>query len=141
MAAGQWTLTNAGRTQLLDGTFDLDSDQFKMALFTAASNIGSGSTTYAGLTGECPNENGYTTGGKDISLTLSGTTTVKVDIDQDPSWTAAGGAIAARYAVIYQVGGNVLCYCLLDDAPADVIAPDGTTLTIAASENGVFTLS
>lgn len=33
MAAGNWTFTNASRTSLLDGTFDIDSDTWKMALF------------------------------------------------------------------------------------------------------------
>lgn len=141
MAAGAWTFTSAGRTKLLNGTFDIDSDSWKLALFLSTSNIGSGSTTYAGLTNEHANANGYTTGGQAISLTLSGTTTVTVDIATDPVWTASGGAITARFAVIYEVGGDVLCYCLLDSAPADVSASDGNTLTVAANVSGLFTLA
>lgn len=141
MAAGFWTFTNGARTSLLDGTFDINSDTWKMALFLSTSNIGTGSTTYAGLTNEVSNANGYTTGGIAITLTLSGTTTVTVDIATDPVWTATGSGITARFAVIYEVGGNVLCYALLDDTPADVTAPNGTTLTVAASGSGVFTLS
>lgn len=141
MAAGAWTFTNAARTNLLNGTFDIDSDTWKMALLLSTSNIGASSTTFAGVTNEHANDNGYTSGGASITLNLSGTTTVKVDIGTDPVWTASGGSITARYAVIYEVGGNVLCYCLLDDAPADVTATDGNTLTVAAHANGVFTLS
>ena len=141
MPAGAWTFTNAGRTALLDGTFDINSDTWKMALFQSTSNIGAGSTTYAGLTNEVANANGYTTGGASISLTLAGTTTVTVDIATDPVWTASGGSITARFAVIYEVGGNVLCYCLLDNTPADVTATAGNTLTVAASASGVFTLA
>lgn len=140
MGAGNWTLTNAGRTKLLNGTFDIDSDSYKMALFLSTSNIGSGSTSYAGVTNEHANGNGYTTGGIAVSLTLSGTTTVTVDVATDPVWTASGGPITARYAVIYEVGGDVLCYCLLDNTPADVTAPDGNTLTVAINASGVFTL-
>ena len=114
MAAGTWTFTNGGRTSLVDGTFDLNSDTFKMALFLSTSNIGASSTTYAGLTNEHSNANGYTTGGAAITLTLSGTTTVTVDISSDPVWTASGGSITARFAVIYEVSGNVLCYALLE---------------------------
>ena len=58
MAAGSWTFTNAGRTSLLDGTFDLNTDTFLMALFLSTSNIGAASTTYAGVTGEHANANG-----------------------------------------------------------------------------------
>lgn len=140
MAAGSWTLTNTGRTSLLNGTFDLDSDTFKMALFLSTSNIGAASTTYAGLTNEHANANGYTTGGAAVTLSLSGTTTVTVD-SSDATWTASGGSITARFAVIYEVGGNVLAYCLLDSAPADVTATTGNTLTVAIHASGVFTLA
>jgi hypothetical protein len=142
MAAGAWTFTNAGRTSLLNGDFDLNSDTFNMALFLSTSNIGSGSTTYAGLTNEHAAANGYSTGGVAIgSLTLSGTTTVTVDDATDAVWTASGGSIIARFAVLYEVGGNVLCYCLLDNTPADVTATDGNTLTVAFHASGIFTLA
>jgi len=141
MGAGNWVLTNAGLTSLLDGTFDLDSDTFKCALFLSTSNIGAGSTTYAGLTNEHANANGYTTGGMAVTLVLTGTTTVKIDIDTDPVWTASGGSITARFGVIYEVSGTVLAYCLADDTPADVEATDGNTFTLAAHSDGVGTLT
>jgi hypothetical protein len=141
MATGAWTFTDAGRTKLLDGTFDIDTDTYKMALFLSTSNLGAASTTYAGVTNEHANANGYTTGGIAITFSLTGTTTVKVDIVTDPVWTASGGSIVARYAAIYEVAGNVLCYCLLDSTPADVTCTTGNTLTVAAHANGVFTLA
>lgn len=140
MAAGAWLFTNTGRTSLLNGTFDLDTDTFKMALFLSTSNIGAASTTYAGLTDEHANANGYTTGGVAITLSLAGTTTVTVD-SSDATWTASGGSIVARFAVIYEVGGNVLAYCLLDSAPADVTVTDGNSLTVQINASGVFTLA
>lgn len=139
--AGAWAMTNGGRASLLDGTFDIDSDTWKMALFLSTSNLGASSTTYAGVTNEHANANGYTTGGISITLTLSGTTTVTIDISSDPVWTASGGSITARFACIYEVGGNVFVYCLLDDTPADVTATDGNTLTVAAHASGVATLA
>lgn len=141
MAAGQWTFPNGARTKLIDGTFDIDSDTWKMALLLSTSNIGTGSTTHAGVTNEHANANGYTTGGIAITLTLSGTTTVTVDISVDPVWTASGGNIVARYAEIYEVAGNVLCYALLDSTPADVTVTPPNTLTVAANASGVFTLA
>ena len=142
MAAGAWTFTNAGRTSLLNGDFDLDTNTFLCALFLSTSNIGAGSTTYAGLTNEHANANGYTTGGISMGvLTLAGTTTVTVDDPADMVWTASGGSIVARFAVIYESGGNVLCYCLLDSTPADVTATTGNTLTIALHASGIFTLA
>jgi hypothetical protein len=136
-----WAFTNSGRTSLLDGTFDIDTDTWKMALFLSTSNLGAASTTYAGVTNEVAQAFGYLTGGITIVLTLAGTTTVTVDIATDPVWTAGGGSITARFAAIYEVGGNVLCFSTLDNAPADVTATDGNTLTVAANASGVFTLA
>jgi hypothetical protein len=141
MAAGAWTFTNNSRTYMLDGTFDLNSDTFKIALFQSTSNIGASSTTYAGVTNEVANANGYTTGGNAVTGSLSGTTTVTFDTTDPTTWTASGGSITARFAVLYEVSGNVLAYCLLDSAPADVTATTGNTLTLTISASGVFTLS
>jgi len=142
MAAGAWTFPNSARTDLLNGTFDLDTDTFLIALFLSTSNIGAASTTYAGVTNEHANANGYTTGGFSLgALTLAGTTTVTVDDPADAVWTASGGSIVARYAVIYESAGRVLCYCLLDSTPADVTVTSGNTLTIAFNASGIFTLA
>ena len=142
MAAGAWTFTNEGRTRILDGTLK-SGDTYKMALhLSTGTQPAATTTTWAGLdTSEHANANGYTDGGVAITLSLSGTTTVTVDIATDPVWTAASGSIIARWAVIYEVGGNVLCYCLLDATPADVTCTDGNTLTVAANVSGVFTLA
>jgi hypothetical protein len=141
MAAGAWTFTNAARTNLLNGSVPIDSGTFKMALFLSTSNLGAASTTFAGVTNEHAANNGYSAGGIAVDLTLAGTTTVTVDIATDPVWTASGGSIVARFAAIYEVGADVLCYCLLDDAPANVTATTGNTLTVAAHASGVFTLA
>lgn len=140
MAAGAWTFTNGSRTRMLNGTFDFDSDTFKIALFLSTSNIGAASTTYAGVTNEHSNANGYTTGGAAATISLSGTTTVTVD-STDVSWTASGGSIVARFAVLYEVSGDVVAYCLLDSTPADVTTTTGNSLTIQIHANGVFQLA
>lgn len=141
MAAGAWTFTNAGRTDLLNGTFDIDTDSYKVGLYLSTSNIGASSTTIAGVTNEHANANGYTTGGIAVTLTLSGTTTVTVDWSSNPVWTASGGNIVARFAVLYEVSGRVLCYCLLDSTPADVTVTPPNTLTIDPPAQGVFQLA
>ena len=112
-----------------------------MALFLSTSNIGAASTTFALLTNEHAAANGYTAGGIAITLTLAGTTTVTIDIATDPVWTASGGSITARFAVIYEVGGRVLAYTTLDSTPADVTATASNTLTCAANASGLMTVS
>lgn len=140
MAAGNWTFTNATRTNLSNGIY-LDADSYKIALFLSTSNIGAASTTYAGLTNEHANANGYTTGGNAVTMSRSGTTTVTVDTTDPAVWTASGGSIVARFAVLYEVGGNVVAYCLLDSTPADVTVTAGNTLTITINASGVFTIA
>lgn len=139
MAAGAWTFTNEGRTTLLNGTTVPGTDTFKMALLLSTSNIGAASTTYAGVTNEVSNANGYTTGGVSVTLSLSGTTTVTCACT-DAVWTASGSGITARYGLLYKVSGHVLAYCLLDSSPSDVTASSGNTLTIH-NGSGIFTLS
>lgn len=140
MAAGAWTLTNEGRTELTKGTW-LDADSYKIALFLSTSNIGASSTTYAALTNEHANANGYTTGGNSVTLSRSGTTTVTIDATDPAVWTASGGSIVARYAVLYEVSGRVVAYCLLDSTPADVTVTSGNTLTITIHASGVLTIA
>lgn len=143
MTAGTWTFPNGARTNLLNGTFDIDSDTWRVALVTSSSNIGSSTTTWAGVTNEVANGNGYTTGGVSVTLTLSGTTSVTASFSTNPTWTASGGSITARWAVLYELGGNVLCYVLLDNTPADVTTTNGNSLTIDSdgAPAPVFTLS
>jgi hypothetical protein len=125
----------------MNGTFVIGTDSFKVALLQSTSNVGAASTTYAGVTNEVANANGYTTGGIAVTLTLSGTTTVTATYGTPAVWTAAGGSITARFAVIYEVGGTVLCYSLLDSTPADVTATSGNTFTVGASGSGIFNLA
>lgn len=152
MAAGKWKLYDLAKKYLADGTFDLDNtSNWKMALFTSASNantLGGTNDVYGDLTNEVANANGYTTGG--VALTnptwLNSSGTITFDID-DAVWTASGGSITARFAVIYQnttlntIVKPLLCVCLLDTTPADVTATTGNTLTISINASGVFTLS
>lgn len=142
MAAGAWTFTNAGRTNILDALFDVDSDTYKMALFLSTSNLGAGSTTFAGVTNEVGVTNtGYTAGGASIAMTKSGTTTVTVVMTTAPQWTAGSANLTAKFAAIYEVAGNILCYCTLDSGGADVTATNGNTLTVGSNGGTVFTLA
>jgi hypothetical protein len=143
MAAGAWTFTNASRTYLLDGSLDLDTDTFYMALFLSTSDLGAASTLKSGVSNEVAQAFGYTTGGISMGpLTLAGTGTVTVDDPTDYIWTASGGSITARWACIYEdVSSKILCYCLLEDPAADVTATTGNTLTVALHASGIFTLA
>ena len=106
MAAGKWKKYEFGAEYLCDGTHDLDNTSlgYTMALFLSTSNANTlsvGTGVYGDLTNEVANAFGYTTGG--IALTgeawthSGGTCTWDVD---NAIWTASGGSITARFAVI-----------------------------------------
>lgn len=144
MAAGTWTFTNSARTKILNGQFDFDTDTFKCALFTSASNLSTSSTTFAGVTGEVGTTNtGYTAGGESVTFSLSGTTSVTASFTSNPQWTAGSANLTAKWAAVYEVAGDVVCFCTLDSGGADVTATEGNTLTIDSdgTPNPVFTLA
>lgn len=148
MAVSNFTFPTNARIRFLNGTFDLDTDTFKCALFTASVSGATlaAATTYAGLTNETTNGSGYTTGGVTLStVSLAGTTTVTWDFSTDPSWTASGGSITAAWAVVYENGGDVLCYCMLDDTssptPTNVVTASGNTLALQLASGGILQLS
>lgn len=142
MAAGAWTATNLTRTNMLDALSDVDTDSYKMALFLSTSNLTTSSNTYAALTNEVGTTNtGYTTGGIALAMTKSGTTTVTVIMTTAPVWTAGSANLTAKWAVIYEVGGNILFFATLDSGGADVTATSGNTLTVGSNGGTVFTLA
>ena len=143
MAADAWIVHDKAKQKMFNGTLDMDNDAFVMRLYSSASNAATTSVSDATtLTNELATANGYTAGGAAIttpSVTESaGTTTYDVD---DVVWTASGGSIAARFAVIVDTTATpdeVVAHCLLDNTPADVTATDGNTFTIQMHANGVF---
>lgn len=151
MAAGKWKLYEQAKLHLADGTFDLDdTTNWKMALFTSSSNANTLSTSsvYGDLTNEVANANGYTTGGTAIGSETWTNSSGTITFDTaDATWTASGGSIVARFAVIYKnatvnsVVKPILAVCLLDTTPANVTATDGNTLSVVINASGVFTLS
>ena len=145
MAAGAWTVFNIAKLKLANGTFDLDTQTFKMALTTASQALAAtfaGTSTdcrYADLTAEVANGGGYTTGGKTLTATWTRATgTITFDCD-DQAWTSS--TITAKYAVIYADNTNddLLCFCELDTGGS--VSTVSGTLTVTINASGVFTLA
>lgn len=152
MAAGAWKVYDFAKKYLGDGTIDLDlTTNWKMALFLSSSNANTlsvGTGIFGDLTNQHANANGYTTGG--VALTgiawTRSSSTLTFDCD-NALWTASGGSIVARFAVIYKdatvnsIVQPLLCVTLLDTTPADVTVTTGNTLTVTIHASGVFTLT
>lgn len=133
MTAGPWVFTNSTRTKIADGTFRLIQDTWKCALLTSSSNISVASTAWAGVTGEHAAVNGYTTGGMTVAFNLSGTTSVDIGWVTPPYWLATTGNIVARRAVVYESGGDVFAFCLLNDADVDVTLAPGSGIVLGGT--------
>lgn len=147
MNAGKWKLYDQAKLDIANGLMDLDTHSYKIALFLSTSNCNtlSGTTGIANLTNQVATAFGYTQNNKAVTLTTANSGgTITVDETTNPSWTANGGSITARFAVIYNdthASKQALCVCLLDTAPADVTATDGNTFTITQNASGIFTIS
>ena len=136
MAATAWVYYSSFKDQLLDKVMDLENDTLKIALFLESSNAETLSTaTFGALTNEHADGNGYATGG----VIVAGTTTANNFDVEDANWTAVGGDIVARFAVMHNITtGGLIGYSLLNDTPADVTATDGNSLKVAINVNGVM---
>jgi len=127
----------------LDGTIDLDTDSFKIAL-TNTLPVAATDTVFTDIT-EITAENGYTAGGDaltSVTLEESGAGTgIWVWSFADQTWTASGGSFGPyQYVVIY------------DDTPTSPADPlvgyadrgsaattnNGNSFTVDIGANGVI---
>ena len=146
-----WRTYRDFKTALGLKKINLDTDTIKCALFLAASNAGDvdlATAEYATLTSQHASQGapGYETGGKACANPTWTETdgTLTFDADNPAAWTATGGSIVARFAVLYSdtaTNKDLIAYCILDSAPADVTVTVGNTLTISFNALGIFTLA
>lgn len=134
---GKWTFTATTINKIMNGTFALASDTIYCALFQSTSNISTSSTTYAGVNNQVANAASiYTTGGNKISSSPTNGTAINIsggDLRFLTYWEPTAGSLVARYAVVYESGGDVIMFCLLDSAPANYTCIAGKRLTINCS--------
>jgi hypothetical protein len=147
MAAGKWKWYEQAKLDLANGLIDLDTHSFKINLYLSTSNCDtlSGTTTLASLTNQVATAFGYTQNTKAVTITTANAGgTITIDETTNPVWTASGGSITARFAVIYDdthASDQAVAVCLLDTTPADVTATDGNTLTISQNASGITTIT
>lgn len=107
--------TNTFKIGMPSGTFDFDTDTFKIALYTGAASIGPDTTAYT-TAGEVV-ASGYTAGGETLTVTQTptignqtGNATVYMSF-ANVTWTSA---LTARGALIYKSGSGNPTVCVLD---------------------------
>lgn len=108
--------TNAFKVGLASGTFNFNTDTFKIALYTGAADLGPTTGAYTAaneITGT-----GYSAGGKILTVSTGPTTgsdpsnTVAYISFSNTTWDPA--AFTCRGAVIYRSGGGNPTVCVLD---------------------------
>lgn len=107
------TSTNTFKTGLMTGTYNFNTDAFKIALYTANASLDATTTVYT-ATNEITGT-GYTAGGQSLTVTTTPTTGGSGDVAYisfaNTSWT---GALTARGALIYDVTNGNKTVCILD---------------------------
>jgi len=143
--AASLTFYNSFREYVADGTIDLDTHTFKVMLVASGYTPSTAHTVKSDVTNELSTANGYTAGGATLGSVTWGHSGGTATFDAaDTVWTASGGSIVARYAVIYDdtaASDELVCYILLDTAPADVTTTAGNTLTLQWNGSGIFTIT
>lgn len=143
--AASLTFYNSFSETIGDGTIDLDTHTFKVMLVSSAYTFSAAHTVKTDITNELSTANGYTAGGATLaSVTWNRSSGVTTFDAADTVWTASGGPITARRAIIYDdtaANDDLVCSILLDTTPADVTAPDGNPLTLAWHASGIFAAS
>jgi hypothetical protein len=129
-----------------DGTIDLDTHTFKIALTNTAPTTGT-DTVIANIT-QIANGNGYTTGGNTLGTVTYAETGAGTGIWQftsaDSVFTASGGSIGPfRYVVLYDDTPTSPADPLVGllDYGSNVTVTTGNTFTVDVGANGWFRLS
>lgn len=133
--------TNTFKIGLLDGSYNLATGSFKIALFTGAASIGPETTAYApGMTGEVV-ATGYTAGGNALTISQaptignqSGNATAYMSFN-NVTWNSA---LTARGALIYDAVSKA-SVCVLDFG-ADKTSTTTFTVQFPAATNTASTL-
>jgi len=143
--AASLTFYNSFREYVADGTIDLDTHTFKVMLVASGYTPSTAHTVKSDVTNELSTANGYTAGGATLGSVTWGHSGGTATFDAaDTVWTASGGSIVARYAVIYDdtaASDELVCYILLDTTPADVTTTAGNSLTLQWNGSGIFTIT
>ena len=149
MSAQAWKPYNSALKFIGNGTLPLNGTVFRISLVTSTSNFATRTIqTFASLTNEIADGNGYSTSGKSLANEVytvgASAKSYKFDCD-DPIWTATGGNIAnIKGAVIWQSGASALArklFCFSSLTSTQFTLSQNNTLTIQIAALGVMTLS
>ena len=148
MTANAWQVFDVFYESLGGEDHDLNgADTIKVALIDSnwTPNTATDVTFSVIDANELGTENGYTAGGATAVMAWSAATGTLTCDTADVTWTATDAGITARYAVVWNSSAgdtnDLICYCLLDNTPADVTAAAGVDFKINMNASGLFTIA
>lgn len=107
------TATNAFKTGMMNAAYNFNTNNFKIALYTANASLNAQTNVYTS-----DNEvvgSGYTAGGQDLVVSVAPTTGPSGNVTyisfNNVSWS---GALTARGALIYDASNGNQTVCVLD---------------------------
>lgn len=145
MAASAWRIFHAAKAWKGNGTINLTSHQFAVALLVGTYTPNLAHEVWADVSShEVAAGNGYTAGGLNVTHTWAQASGIAVFDSNDPEWVASGAGITARYAVLYDKTPTsplkpLVAYCALDSA--NIVKASGELLRINLSASGYFSES
>jgi hypothetical protein len=127
------TATNAFKTGMMNGSYNFNTDTFKIALYNANATLNEQTAVYTS-TDEATGS-GYSAGGQALTVTVTPTTGSSGNVAyvsfQNAFWT---GSITARGALIYDVTNGNKTVCVLDFG-ADKTSSTTFTVQFPAATN------
>jgi len=141
MAVSPWAVYAAAKNHLVSGDIDLDSDSFRLALYTSASNALDlvNLSTIGSVTNECAGPP-YTAGGQPLVGVTWGVGVSARQQKFTSSPVVFSGPIGGiKFAVVSKTDGRLLCVSQLSASQFSLLA--GVPLTISPVPTGIFTLA
>ena len=140
MAAAAWKVYNEAKVYMLNGTLDMDTGAWRMALFKSTSNASTYTLSTGASVTNVVNAAGYT-GTKTLTVSVRQSTSATTIWDcADVIFTASGADITSiKFAVIYVSGGKAVAWSALSTAIFSVTS--GNTLTVQIAAGGIFQLT
>jgi hypothetical protein len=149
MSAQAFKIYNLAKKRIGAGLINLASGNFRMTLHSSASNAPTLTLgTYASLTGEVAEANGYSSSGKACTSRVwtvgASAKSYKFDVD-DVQWVAGGGTIPnVKFAVIWLSAASALGrypVCVASLTSAQFTIANLNSLTVTINTLGVFTMA
>ena len=135
-------VTNSFKNELLGMATHVNTDVFKIALYTSTATLSKATTAYS-ATNEVGNSGTYAAGGQTlVGFTAAlDTDTAMLDWTTDPLWT--GATITARGALIYNSSKSNKAVAVLDFG-GDITSTNGNflvTLPVAAAATALVRIA